>query len=431
MNRTSAWDWAVLIGVVLTVLAAPTQYSLRIPTGAAHTFADIGVAPADVLLAVTAVVWGIGVLAQRRLGSLRWPPPAAWIFLALCVPSVFWAGSRMRALAELAQYFAYFFVGYLVLVNVLATSKRRAAVVYALLVGLALNLGLAAWQYLAGQSAVQVGGALANRNLLGAYFCLLVPLASATDFFTGRVWLRLAGAILAVAPLFFIMAGGPFLALLVSLGIIIGIRNFRMVPAYLAAVVVLVIFIFPALPRNNAVELSRSLFLYDEQATDEGHQVARRYLEWQAGLKSLDSRQAVHTDRGTYIRHMLLGQGLGVYEKEIGRLWGAMPDPKENVVEPDSQNQYVVLAVSAGLPAALAFVWLLVTYARGGWSALSSASAPLDQALAAGTLAAMVAIGLAGFFTVAIARGVGLILVTLAATAAAAGKAGSQSGGPS
>ncbi len=146
MNRTNKLDVIVLVCVALTMLLAPTQLAVRIKAGPAHTVADVGVSPADIMLAVTALIWGIGVFAYKRWSQLRWPPAAAWVFLLLCVPSVFWSGSFKRSAAELVQYIEYFFVAYLVLVNTLVSKRARIAVLVALLVGLSANTVVACLQ---------------------------------------------------------------------------------------------------------------------------------------------------------------------------------------------------------------------------------------------------------------------------------------------
>lgn len=359
MNRTNKLDAVVLVCVVLTMLVAPTQLAIRIKAGSAHTVADIGVSPADIMLAVTALIWGIGVLVYKRWGQLRWPPAAAWVFLLLCVPSIFWSGSFKRSAAELIQYIEYFFVAYLVLVNTLVSRRARIAVIVALLVGLTANTAIAykwyfVWLY---DEALPdtVGGFLSNRNIFGAYLCLMVPVAGALVLFARRTWVKIVCAALALAPFAVMLAGGPFIALLVGIGVLVSLWRFKMLPAYLGGALALILLVLPSLKHNNLEILADSVFMYNEQGKTEGHRVLKRYLEWQAALKSLDPGQPPYETPPDYPKKIVFGHGIGVYEKHIERFWGAMPTPVEDIIEPDTQNQYVVLAVSSGFPAALAF----------------------------------------------------------------------------
>ncbi len=430
MNRTNKLDAVVLVCVVLTMLVAPTQLAVRIKAGPAHTVADIGVSLADIMLAVTALIWGIGVLVYKRWGQLRWPPAAAWVFLLLCVPSVFWAGSFKRSAAELVQYLEYFFVAYLVFVNTLVNRRARIAVLVALLVGLSANTAVAFLQYSRMQTGDPVGiaGLLGNRNIFGAYLCLMVPVAGALTLFARRTWVKIVCAVLALAPMAVMLAGGPFIALLVGIGVLVALRKFSALPIYLAGAFVLILLVLPSLKHNNLDILTDSVFMYNEQGKTEGHRVLKRYLEWQAALKSLDPAQPPYTTRLDYTRKVLLGHGIGVYKNHIERFWGAMPTPIEDIIEPDTQNQYVVLAVSSGFPAALAFVWMLVTFARRaglGLAGPATQAKPLDKALLVGVLAGLVSVAIAANFALVIVRGVGLILVCLGAMAAAQSTASS------
>ena len=160
--------------------------------------------------------------------------------------------------------------------------------------------------------------------------------------------------------------------------------------------------------------------MYDEKGPDEDHRVLKRYLEWQAALKSLDAKQPPYNGTWTeYAKRLAFGHGIGVYEKDIERFWGAMPSPAENVIEPDSQNQYIVLAVSSGFPAMLAFVWLLATFAHQARMRMLTSGDRIEKAAAAGMLCGLIALAVAANFALVIVRGVGLVMVCLAAMTAA------------
>lgn len=423
MKTTSKFDVVVLVMVVLTVLVTPTQMAIFIKPGPEHTVSDIGLSLADVLLALTALVWGIGVIARGQLRQLRWPPAAAWVFLLLCVPSLFWTASMPQGAAKLAQYIEYFFVAYLVFVNTLATRRARIAVLAALLVGLAVNVFMAYRTYTteaySAAFPVHVAGLFGYRNDFGAYLCVLVPVAGALVLLAREIWLKVVGLLLLGAAVSVMLAGGPFLGLLLSLGVMVGWRAFRALPVYLLLVLALVLLILPALRYNNREILTKSLFMYNESGKDEDHRVEKRFLEWQAALKALDPAQQPYRTQMEYYRKVLLGQGIGMYDKEILRFWERMPRPDEDIMEHDTQNQYVVLAISVGFPAALAFIWLLASYGCQARRSLLNSEDDIDQTIAVGAVCAIVATSVAGLFGLIIVKGVGLVLVFLAAMAAA------------
>ncbi len=417
--KTSKFDVLVLVMVVLTVLVAPTQWALKIQAGPEHTVADVGLAPADVMMALTAIVWGVGVLARRQLRKLTWPPLAAWVFLALCVPSLAWTGSLKRGAVELIQYVEYFLVAYLVFSNTLVSRRARQAVLAVLAVGLFVNVAFAYRMYATTLNSdnipADIAGLLGNRNVFGAYLCLLVPTAGAFVFFTRTLWVRIIGAILVLAPLGFMIAGGPFLGLLIGLGVLVALWNFRFLPVYLALALALVLFVFPAMRHDNLKLLTESIFLYDEAIKPDNYPLQQRYVEWQQVIKSLDPTQPPYLTRSDYLQRVLLGHGIGLYEKDIERFLGALPKADADRMETDAQNQYLVLAVSSGFPAALAFIWLLATFAHRARLSMLTSPDPTDKALAAGLLVGIIALAVAANFALVLVRGVGLVLVCLAA----------------
>ena len=421
MNKTNWFDVLVLVMVVLTVLVAPTQWALKIKMGAEHTVADVGLSPADLMLALTALVWGIGVLVRAQLRRLRWPPLAAWVFVLLCVPSVFWGPSMRRGAAELVQYVEYFLVAYLVFVNTIVTRRAKIAVLAALFVGLGVNTLLAWRMYTtvlySDALLADVAGLLGNRNIFGVYLCLLVPLAGALALLAAKVYTKAVGVLLVVLSVGIILAGGPFLGLLVGLGVLVAMWRFRYLPVYFALVLLVVLVGLPVLRYNNRQLLTESVFMYNEQGSSEEYRVAKRYLEWQAALKSLDPSQPPYFSRADYFQKTLLGHGIGLYEKEVERFMGTMPRAPQAALEQDTQNQYLVLAVSCGFPAALAFMWLLASYAHRARMSLLTSPDRLDKAITCGFIAGIVAIAVAGNFAPVIVRGVGLVLVCLAAMA--------------
>ena len=410
--KTNKFDMLVLAMVVITLLTVPTQW----------TVSDVGIEPAAIMMALTALVWGVGVLVRRQLGTLRWPPLAAWVFLGLCVPSLAWTANFSRGLVELLQFIAYFFVAYMVFVNTLVTPRAKKAALVALAAGLLANVAYAFRMYVTTLNVqhlpVDVAGLLGNRNVFGVYLCLLVPLAGAVALYSRPAWTRIIGAVLALISLGVVLAGGPYLGILVGLGGLVGCWRFRYLPVYIAFALTFTLFALPAMRHDNLRIMSESVFMYDEAVSPSDHPVQVRYLEWQQALKSLDPEQPPYVTKGDYYQRVLLGHGIGMYERNVARFRGALPYPDANVIEPDSQNQYVVLAITSGFPAALAFVWLLATYGYGACRTMLAGREPMDRAIAAGVIASMIAVAIAANWALVIVRGTGFIIAALAAMSA-------------
>ncbi len=97
-----------------------------------------------------------------------------------------------------------------------------------------------------------------------------------------------------------------------------------------------------------------------------------------------------------------LGGGLGEYKRTINQLKLLQedePSPLENVIEPDTNSQYVLTMVEAGVLPMTALIVLLL------WSTLTAWRVGGDARMIALSLAAVTA---AGFFTTTLGRGIGL-----------------------
>jgi hypothetical protein len=127
--------------------------------------------------------------------------------------------------------------------------------------------------------------------------------------------------------------------------------------------------------------------------------LALRYAEWGAALDMLGSRERPVA---------VIGAGPGQYQEKIGGYFGVLP--KSGKLEPDFQNQYLVIAVDLGLVGLMAFVLLMWRSGRIAWSRLPVADGDLPDVLPAliGALAALV---VANFFGGTLVRGTGVTIL--------------------
>ncbi len=131
----------------------------------------------------------------------------------------------------------------------------------------------------------------------------------------------------------------------------------------------------------------------------------RLYIEVQA------SRHAVAASP-------VVGHGLGRYKDTIQNYFQTFPDPDDNRIVPDTNSQYILWGVEAGLPSALLLAALLVSVMVA--AVKGAASAP-DGAAAAGMTAVVVC---ASVFATVVTRNTNLVLGYGLGVAAAAGRPG-------
>lgn len=374
-------------GLAATLLLAPTQWSLRLPGG-------LHLTPADLALAVAALGWlAERLLTRERLPRPRLPPWPQLAFLALALIAALRAPARAPAFKECLQFAEYFLVAHLLGDEALRRGGpallRRA--LRLLLAAGGVVVAFAVWQYVAGpDDPLTVRGTLGNRNVLGGYLALLLPLAGGLAFDAAAPAPAPRGelALLVAAGLLVCLSGPAALAIalaLLALAAWRGAARFALVGALLLAAFV---WLLPLLPRANDRVLIASAALYDDAG-----QPARRYPEWQAATVMILERP-------------WFGFGPGAYQRQIGAFYGTVPRAT-GATEADSQSLPLVLAATVGLPACCCFYAMLL--------AAAAAAARRGGGLGLGLAAALAAWSLASLWSPLLVRGIGLPLALLLA----------------
>jgi hypothetical protein len=362
----TAFRW----GALLTLCAAPTQWTL---------IQNPRLGLADLLLAATAGLWGLDVLLTRD-GRRLWAARPHWTHLAfvLCAgAAVFAASDRAEAVKELVQFTEYFIVGAVVFAAALDGERGRPSPAAFFLRPLgavtAVVLAFAAAQYLSPEghasirpfiekkpldiivnvlggwgSPLLVGGTFGNRNVLGGFLALALPLCCAGALGGARGWPAKAGcAALLLAGLALDLSGASYWAVVGVVAAMAAARGPRVFIPVAAALVLWQACVLPNLPRENDMAHYESVALYDGNG-----RATRRYPDWQAAASMI-------------LTHPWLGVGPGNYQKQVGQYYGQVPNAT-GPAEPDIQNLYLVLGASCGLPALLAFLALLATALGSG-----------------------------------------------------------------
>ena len=391
MLLQTAFRW----GVLVTLCVAPTQWSLE-PRPKLH------LSPADLTLAATACFWFLDLLVSRDWRRLlRLPPWPHLLFVACAAGSALAAPDRGAALKDLVQTAEYFLVGAMLFEAFLSDGGRPAVRQALLVLGsvTAAALGLALVQYFAGaENPLLVRGTFGNRNVLGGFLALALPLCFA-GLLGARGWFpKAACAALLLAGLTVNLSGASYLAVAGVIACMAASRGPALFVPVAAGLLLWQCEVLPRLPRANDLVHFQSVALYDGSGKAE-----RRYPDWQAAASMT-------------LTHPWLGVGLGNYQKHVGQYYDNVPR-QTGPAEPDIQNLYLVLAASAGLPALFAFLAMLATAAqqarRSGFARGTTPSAALSWGVA-GSLGAF---AVTAVWHPLLVRGIGLPLVFLLALA--------------
>ena len=382
-------------GVLLTLLIVPTQWSLEIKP---KTY----LSPADLTLALTAGVWFLKTLLERP-GFKAWlkmlPPWPHLLFTALAALSIMRADDLGAAIKDWVQIVEYFIVGAMVFDAFLReggiTARRLALGVSG--VAFSIILLIALFQYIrtGAVETLQVCGTFGNRNVLGGYLALSLPIVFAGIFAVRPLPVRILYGLLAITGLVVTLSGAAYLAIVVA---ILGLAAYSGWKVFLPTACLLVflqVWILPDTPRTNDLAHFDSIALYDENGEPE-----RRYPDWQAAY----SMALSHPD---------FGVGLGNYQRNIGQYYNTI-ERRTGPSEPDTQNLYLVLLASCGVAALAAYLAVLASgIGAAVKAALSGARSPCHACLAGGVAAGLAAFAVTCIWHPLLVRGIGLPFVFL------------------
>lgn len=418
-----------------------------------------GLAPVDIAVAITALLFLVHFLMGNRVDALRalpipGPLLVLWMAVSLLVAlklspagKIPFAGTK-AGLLETAQVLEYLVV--VVMLYALGPRDERSVrlLLLVMFAGLTAVMGYAAFEYSQyrtepGVLPFHVDGGLRNRNVFGAYLCILLPLMLGVGL-RARTWGWLVwSALLCVAGLCLCTAGGLFIAVAAGLLIVCFLHRQWLLPVVALALVVLVSAILPRLPRDNAQLLYESAALY--RPTDRAGAFAhkadiasvrekldtkltklnvlsyserpvqpgdvpvvtaeetswiwqQRYKDWQAAVNMMRARPWT-------------GVGPGGY-RNVTQFYEGQPKYPLDLVEDDGHGLYFVLGATAGLPAVVLLVWLLLTVLAKHMAAMFEEPGPEGpwHGIALGAIGSVFAVLIGAFFTEFLTVGTGVLL---------------------
>jgi len=373
-------------GLLLILLVAPTQFGFEVADKVYLSIVD------PLVWGVTAL-WGIHILRARAITSVRLPPLYLMLFIAMGAMSVLRSIQVMASVKDLFQLTEYFIAGYLLFFHHLDNRPQRLHRFITIFLAVSAIVVFAGLLQYASEPIedFRVRGTFGNRNVFGGFLALTLPLFFGIMLHAPGTWTRACCLTVIVFGLGITLSGGSFIAIVLAFAVLALIRHMA---AFITCCIVLcagIVFLLPQLPRANYDVLFESIALYPD-----GAEVGNRYTEWQAA--------AVMTEENP-----LLGVGIGNYQANIGQYYGSLPSPAVKL-EDDSQNMYLVVASTMGLPGLALLLALLISHA---WSAVVLYWRSTDdrqRGLSLGLLGSIVAFSLNGIWSPLLVRGIGIPL---------------------
>ena len=437
MNKFNGkwFDGASLCALVVAMCTQIDARSLGRDTldeGLGYATKTIKLALGDAVFALVVAYFLARVIQTRSWKRLWWPPlPCFALVFALVLsllhsPTIFEvlrAGGKdavlplREAIVEIVQWVGYFLVAPWVFVNLLFDRRDENDAVNRVDLGIrALFFGVAASAILATVQTVSFTqdaprGLWTSPNIYGAFLAFCLPLLLETETRDERAQLRLTflGFVLAIVALVTLTSFWAVLALF--LGLLMAaiarpgtpkIRIFRLGVVGMLVVVAVLSW------RN--IEGLRGFREESSRIASQTQRVKKQLVEWQVATRFGAPRE----------RALATGFGPGNYQSNIGTLYQYDSVPNEERMPPDSNNLWLVQAVSTGVLGLGALLWTvghffgLAWRNRGSW-------------LGAGVVGALGAWIFVNFFHASLVRGAGLVLAFLFALAVVAASNQSES----
>ncbi len=385
-------EWLLRAALVGLALLAPTQWGPAVRA--------VHVALADPLLllcgGLALLLWVSARCSGDPPHAYRAPSPFAIAFLAFAAGSIPGADDRAEALKNAVQWTFYLGVGWMLWRIALAHgSNARAVLRVAAWAG--VGILLLSWvQFLSpGVADLEVRGSFGNRNVLAGYLALATPFAAAAVLLGRTARERGLGLLVGMAGLLVCLSGAAVLGLLLAVLAMAAIRGRLALMTACAVVLAVLVVVHPRLPRRGefADPWVDSVALHDADG-----ELSRRYPEWEAAWWMM-------------MEHPWRGVGAGNYQERIRDYRRIATRPGEP--EPDTQNLYLVLGASIGLPGLLAFLGMLlegVARAARGAVRARALGAHRNAWLALGAGGGLVAFAVTAVWHPLLVRGIGLPL---------------------
>lgn len=382
-------------GILLVLVLAPTQLAVE-------ALPKTYLSPVDPVLGLLALVGAWAAVRRLTAQRLHAPSPFAIAFVLFGLLSIPGASNRGAALKDAAQWGLYFVAAWMLFRYGLDEIRtRRAGLALAACMTL-LILALALIQFFrTGVPNLAVRATFGNHNVLSGFLALALPFAYARVLADDSPPARIAGLLLTLAGVAVLLSGAAVLGVLLALGAMSALRGRTALALTLGLVLLLVAALHPRLPRRGGLA---DPWLDSVALHDAGGELSRRYPDWECAWLMMT-------------QHPWRGVGAGNYQERISA-YRRIPTPP-GAPEPDTQNLYLVLGATLGLPGLLAFAALLLEgmAQAAGAAATAARLPPEDRPLALGAFGSLLAFAAAAIWHPLLVRGIGIPLVGVLALA--------------
>jgi hypothetical protein len=401
--------------------------------GLGYATKTLKVAVSDIALVLCFGWFLFRTTALRAWSRLWWPPFACWALIAAMTVSLLHSphvvdaiGDAMskasgpqgfikaiaakeskEAIAEVLQFAAYFIIAPMLFVNLLLDRRsgglieRRRLALHVFSAAVLLNV-LAATAQLFASNAPTPRGLFNSPNIYGVFLTLSLPLLVAMAL---REWTKVLPAL--IVTLVALLLGlltmvSAWAVVAVLIGVIIAGVFQRLPGRTVGVLAVSLVVLFTGWTAQTKLKSNRAEVLRVSSASQK---VKKQYIEWYAALGWAVPKGQELPLGVAQLHQFETGVGPGNYQQNIGPYYSSLPN--EEKMPPDSNNLYLVQAVSLGVLGLGALLWVFGDFMGHAWRMMRGVT---RDWLSFGVFAALCAWLIVNVFHAGIVRGGGVVL---------------------
>jgi hypothetical protein len=443
----------LLLMFILCLTPVVLSVGIFSPDDLVHPIMGAQVSLADLLILVVFVIWSIQVLQNRTWTKVKLPPKAIFAFMGVIALSFLNAPDTKSVLKEILQSALYLFVFYTILLSRIQTRDILKKAFF-ILIGITTVVTIFAFYqaFVEQGSPYLIRGLFSNRNLLGGFFVIMLPLFYAFAIVTKKRFLK--AFVLFLISISFLVIYSPFAVISVVASLIImsffySKKSLWAITLFLLMITITITFsskhqsvwknelsiyeqgsiganynrvqrLLYDLPKNiwlqkyfgdKVLTVKNDLFISSVEPQtrtkvekyshleDQQH-IKQRYIEWQAALNMVAVKPVI-------------GFGAGIYQMFIGNHYGVLP--KVNTMEPNSENLYLLVASTMGVLGLAMLLWIVLYHLSASYKLLKNAKDQANKIIGLAGIGSFWGIIVYSFFTSFMVAGLLPYVVLMAA----------------
>jgi hypothetical protein len=430
------------IDILLIAIIFLFPFTIKIayisPADLGHPILSINLSISDFLIGITFIIWIIQIILTKGYKNIIFQPPVVLLFLFVCGLSIINAFSIGDWLKDIIQLIEYLFMFYLLLQNNLFGKNIQVRNILLVQTSLIVFLSFLQYSVLNG-SPYLIRGLFENRNLLGGYLSIMLPIVFAEMLGTPSIYKRSWMILVMLLSVFIILTSSTFISLIISTMVISTMLSKKMVvKVSLSLLTVSILYTF-LMPQKNIDSLSETVSFYEQGSISENYYrrltilgdldkdiLLKKYIgdnfvvissnlfmpskmpKIREGDAYKDAEQKKHI-KNFYLEmfaslnliaeHTLTGVGLGNFQNEISSYYKGFE--KINTSEPFVHCGYLTIGATTGILGLTAFIIMLLYFLKKSIDLFSLRNTERNESIffTLGCIGSMIAVIIQNFFT--------------------------------